>query len=306
MRSTTVTSEAERPMLDALLDDPVATASAPTAATALAEPPAVLGLAAAPAFWPDGEPEDVVASSFEPDDEVSTASETDVSEATPPPVATSIVERAALTWPAPPAASASPVAPPPGSYLPPTAAPPPPPVLGTAALATAPAGPAAPARASAGPGADAAVARDTPAADPEASAARLRAAEMIGWIGIAGCALALLGFLVPWARTMIGSAGAGYLDQWGLAGPGHVLIVLGLGLILVGALLPERIPLWLRLGIPGLVVGSLLVGLVWPYVFGPLGTLPGAYLTLAGALTLIGAAVASLVVDRHAAGGSAV
>jgi hypothetical protein len=100
---------------------------------------------------------------------------------------------------------------------------------------------------------------------------------------------------------MIGSAGDGYLDQWGLAGPGHVLIVVGLGLILAGALIPNRIPAWLRLGVPGLVIGAILIGLVWPYVLGPLGALPGAFLSLAGALTLVGASIGSIVVDRHAA-----
>ena len=39
---------------------------------------------------------------------------------------------------------------------------------------------------------------------------------------------------------------------------------------------------------------------------GPLGALPGAFLSLAGAFTLVGAAIATLVVDRHAERGSGV
>jgi predicted membrane-bound spermidine synthase len=61
-----------------------------------------------------------------------------------------------------------------------------------------------------------------------------------------------------------------------------------------------RIPAWIRLGIAGLGLGALLLGLVWPYVFGPLGAQPGAFVSMAGALMLIGAGVASLVLDRHA------
>ena len=105
---------------------------------------------------------------------------------------------------------------------------------------------------------------------------------------------------------MIGSSGTGYLDQWGLAGPGHIVIVLALGAIALGAAVPNRIPASYRLGLPGLVVGAMLIGLVWPYVLGPLGALPGAFLSLAGAVTLAGAAIACLVVDRHAGRRSAV
>jgi predicted membrane-bound spermidine synthase len=76
--------------------------------------------------------------------------------------------------------------------------------------------------------------------------------------------------------------------------------------IVIGAVIPNRIPAWLRLGVPGLVVGAILIGLLWPYVIGPLGTLPGAFLSLAGALTLVGASIASIVIDRHAARGPAV
>ena len=326
MRSTWVaTTEEERPMLDALLEDePLASATAGDSPTAVAEPPLVLGLVdeADPAPDPDPEPDlpdapeaDPISmldpepeSLLEPEPEPEPLLEPE------PELAPRAVEPPAPSWPAPRSEAPSwpepppvvPLAspPPPGSYLPPTA----PPVLGTAAAATAtvPAGPAAPARAWAGPSAT-----DTPTVDPataeEARDERARVDEMIGWVAVAGCALALLGFLIPWARTMIGSGGTGYLDQWGLAGSGHVVIVLAIGAILIATVAaPDRIPARYRLGIPGLIVGAILIGLVWPYVLGPLGALPGAFLSLAGAFTLVGAAVATLVVDRHAGRGSGV
>ena len=150
MRSTSVTSEAERPMLDALLDDPLpsadatattsdaATAAAAPTATAVAEPPAVLGLAAAPAFWPDDDLEDVVRVRIRARRR-RTGARARIRGRSPSP-------RRPRSRPGrhPPTATSASVAPPPGSYLPPTAAPLPPPVLGTAALATASAGPAAP------------------------------------------------------------------------------------------------------------------------------------------------------------------
>ena len=45
-------------------------------------------------------------------------------------------------------------------------------------------------------------------------------------------------------------------------------------------ILDSRVPAWLRLGIPGLGLGALLLGLLWPYVFGPLGTQPGALVSI--------------------------
>jgi len=200
-------------------------------------------------------------------------------------------------WPASPA----PVAPPPGAYVPPAAyrdpGPRPAVMAASAPLAMAlPAGPVAPARAWA-PATAATAATDGTSAEATESAARL--AEGIGWVAIAGGVLAMLGFVVPWARTMIGSGGDSYIDNWGLAGPGHVVFGVALGVIIALTVVPNRVPAWLRLGIPGLILGSVLVGLVWPYAFGPLGPQVGTYLTLLGAVVLGAAAIACLVTDRH-------
>lgn len=212
-------------------------------------------------------------------------------------------------FPPQPSITITPPAETPGAYVPPA------PVAtatATAAAATSsgglPAGLPAPARSWAGTGsADPAVA----AADArDGAAARtgsdlsltdpVRRGEAIDWIAVAGAALGSVGFLLPWARSIIGADGVGYLDTWGLAGPGHVLVVAGMLVVLTLAVVNTRVPAWLRLGIPGLVLSALLVGLLWPYLLGPLGPLPGAYLSLVGALILGAAAGAALVTDRHA------
>lgn len=216
-------------------------------------------------------------------------------------------------FPPQPSITIAPPAETPGAYVPPAGAPAPVATAPAAAAATAsggglPAGLPAPARSWAGSG----------SADPAVAAADARAAhaprvgselsltdparrgEAIDWIAVAGAALGSVGFLLPWARSIIGADGVGYLDTWGLAGPGHVLIVLGILAVLALAVAEARVPAWLRLGIPGLVLSALLVGLLWPYLLGPLGPLPGAYLSLVGALILGAAAVAALVTDRHA------
>jgi len=189
-----------------------------------------------------------------------------------------------------------------------------------------PAGAAAPARAwgrpepvgSAVAGAGA-MSPTEPAADqPQASSGsndastdlrRAKADEFVGWVAIAGSALALVGFLLPWSSSVIGATGVGYLDRWGFAGPGHLLIAVGLAAILVAAVLRERVPLWLGVGIPGLALGSLLIGLVWPYVLGPLGAELGVATVLLGSVLLAIAGISAVVVDRmirHAGDGPVV
>jgi hypothetical protein len=124
--------------------------------------------------------------------------------------------------------------------------------------------------------------------------------EFTGWLAVAGAALASVGFLLPWSNSIIGASGVGYFDRWGLAGPGHVVIVLGLLATLVLALVRLPVPVAIRVGIPALVLGAMLVGLVWPYAFGPLGAQPGVYAILVGAVLLLVAGVTGIVAGRHA------
>src|SRR5688572_481239 len=177
----------------------------------------------------------------------------------------------------------------PGAYVPPI-------------LAAEPAGPPAPARAWAGhPPADAAASEAT---SQSSWAAELldaaRVTEFVGWLAVAGSAMAAVGFLLPWGVSVIGASGIGYFDRWGLAGPYHPLVLLSLLAVLGLSLVPNRIPLWLRVGVLGLGLGALLLGLTWPYLIGLTGTGPGAMVVAVGALILGTAGVVALATDRHA------
>jgi hypothetical protein len=194
----------------------------------------------------------------------------------------------------PPLAEPAPAPPvdPPGAYVPP---------LPVSAM---PAGPPAPARAWAGyvePLAEA-----TASTGPNATGARDRAidpsriAEFVGSVSIAGAALAAVGFLLPWASVMIGATGSQYFDRWGLAGPGHLVVVIGILALLALSIVRNPIPIWIRTGIGGLAVGSLLLGLTWPYLLGPLDAAPGVLIDAIGAIALIGSGILALVTDRHA------
>lgn len=213
---------------------------------------------------------------------------------------------AAATWAVAghaPATTAAPPAPTwpstaPGAYVPP------PPFLV--------AGPAAPARAWGGhqdaqagrPPAQDVVANASPGDRPSTDAGTdkadsVRVDEFVGWLSVAGSALAAVGFLLPWSSTVIGSTGGGYFDRWGLGTPGHVVVALGLLVVLVLALVHNPIPVWVRVGLSGLGLGSLLVGLVWPYLVGPLGSGPGVLIVVGGALLLGVAGVVAIATDRH-------
>jgi hypothetical protein len=191
------------------------------------------------------------------------------------------------------AAAPAPHAPPgpPGAYVPPLPA------------ATIPAGPPAPARAWAGypsgtdPDASAASGASI-AKDPAMDASRL--AEFVGSVSVAGAALAAVGFLLPWASVMIGSSGTGYFDRWGLAGPAHLVVVVGILALLALSIVRNPVPSWIRTGIGGLGLGALLLGLTWPYLLGPLDAAPGVLIDAIGAIALIGSAILAIVTDRHA------
>jgi hypothetical protein len=183
----------------------------------------------------------------------------------------------------------------PGAYVPPMPA-------------AAPAAAVLPARAWVGHAAiaDAPAVPDQPVADPAPASVdlgaerRARFAEFVGWLSVAGAAFAAVGFLLPWGMVMIGASGVGYFDRWGMAGPGHLLIVLGVLATLVLAFVRNPVPVWIRTGVVGLGLGSLLFGLVWPYLVGPLGSGPGVLIVAVGAAALAVSGVLALIADRHA------
>lgn len=117
---------------------------------------------------------------------------------------------------------------------------------------------------------------------------------------VLGAGVAALGFVLPWADIVIGSGSiGGYLEQWGLAGPGHALIlalVVGLAIL---AIVAEHLPRWVRLGLPSIAVACLLSGLVWPYLVGPFDASIGVYVVAVGALVMIAGGLLDRVATRH-------
>ena len=122
-----------------------------------------------------------------------------------------------------------------------------------------------------------------------------RLTEFIGWLAVAGSALAAVGFLLPWAMSVIGATGIDYLDRWGLAGPFHPSSWLGVLAVLGAALVPNRVPLWVRVGLPGLGLGALLLGLVWPYLLVPARHGSRRVVVALGAVILLAAGIVALV-----------
>jgi len=125
-------------------------------------------------------------------------------------------------------------------------------------------------------------------------------AELPGRTIALGAAIAALGFLLPWAEFVIGSESVGgFLDQWGLAAPGHALLLLAL--IVVGALpvLRERTEVKVGTSTAAIILGALLVGVAFPYLMGPFREAIGVYVTLAGALILIAGGLLARAAPRH-------
>ena len=116
-----------------------------------------------------------------------------------------------------------------------------------------------------------------------------------------GAGISAIGFLLPWADVVLGSSGMGsFVDRWGLAGPGHVVVFAALlGLAAVAAF-SHRLPRPVRPGLPAVGLGFLLVGLAWPYLFGPFGATVGVYVITTGGLLLVLAGTLELVLRRHA------
>ncbi len=154
------------------------------------------------------------------------------------------------------------------------------------------------------------------ATDPKADAAdsnpwRIQLGDGAGPLGLPidvatrvvllGAGISLLGFLLPWADIVIGSGAMdGYVAQWGLAGPGHPLILLLVAVLFGSTLVVERLPRWVRLGLPSIGLACLLIGLAWPYLAGPFDASIGVYVVAIGAVVMIAGGLLDRIASRHA------
>jgi len=140
---------------------------------------------------------------------------------------------------------------------------------------------------------------------------RLRLGEDAGPLGLPtdlptrvvmlGAGLALLGFLMPWADIVIGSGVMdGYVARWGLAGPGHPIVLILVAGLFGLALIADRLARWARLGLPSVGLAGLLIGLAWPYLAGPFDASVGVYVVAVGAIVMIAGGLLDRIGSRHA------
>jgi len=190
-------------------------------------------------------------------------------------------ETTAPSWPPPgdrgPLAAPEPRTPA-GAYLPPSA------VLPPLDL-PAPAGAALPTTPEPGLTLEARVSRGVAALNDALESVHLTA-DMPRRVAAAGSGLSALGLVLPWVNTLPGANPlAGYLDRWGLAGPGLWLVFVGLIVLASIAGSSGRTASW-PIGLASIATGAFLVGLVWPYVIGGFGRSIGVGVVLAGAIVL--------------------
>jgi hypothetical protein len=115
-----------------------------------------------------------------------------------------------------------------------------------------------------------------------------------------GAAIAGLGFLLPWIDALGGTEALldSYLDYWGLSGPGHWIVVAALTALVAASFATgplARLPV----GAIGIAFSGVLVGLLWPYLFGVAPKSVGIWIVLAGTLLMAAGGVVELR-RRHA------
>jgi hypothetical protein len=147
----------------------------------------------------------------------------------------------------------------------------------------------------------------TPPATPAERATATRRglavpAELAEWLSIGGSVLVVVSFVLPWATDgVIGSRGRGYTSEWGLANPGHLVLIAATLAILILHLVPNRVPRWVRSGVLPLLVGGVLLGLAFTYYARPFGGGTGVAVELAGAVVLVVGGLLGIGPDRHEA-----
>jgi hypothetical protein len=129
---------------------------------------------------------------------------------------------------------------------------------------------------------------------------------LAGWLVAAGSAISTVSFLLPWAERLLGAGAAtGYMSQWGLANGVNLLVFLATAVILALATVPNRVPPWIRGGVMPIVIGGLVLGLVWPYLFSGI-TRFGSMVAAVGGLLLVIGGVLTVRPARHGGGNPAV
>ena len=126
---------------------------------------------------------------------------------------------------------------------------------------------------------------------------------MADWLIIGGSVLAIVSFLLPWATDgVIGSFGTGFTADWGLANPGHLLLIaVAVGVLVLHACRQPGAG-WFRSGALPLLVGGLLAGLAFAYYARPAGGGAGVAVLLAGAVVLIVGGLLASRPQRHVSG----
>jgi hypothetical protein len=103
------------------------------------------------------------------------------------------------------------------------------------------------------------------------------------WLVAIGSAAAAGSFLLPWI-----SGTTSYLTSWGLGAPSRFPILALLVVTAILGILPNRVALWIRAGVLGLIGGSIFLGNIWPIVAGDFGDAAfGAVVGAAAAIVLI-------------------
>lgn len=121
--------------------------------------------------------------------------------------------------------------------------------------------------------------------------------ELEGWLVALGSGSAILGFFLPWHAALdVGLAG--YFGSWGLGIAANLPMFTLAIVILALAVLPNRVAVWVRTGVLGMVGGGMLFGLVWLYIGG--GTEIGAIFAAVGAILLIFGGVLAVSPGRAA------
>ena len=123
------------------------------------------------------------------------------------------------------------------------------------------------------------------------------------WLALGGSVLVIISFVLPWATDgVIGSRGTGFTADWGLANPGHLILIVATIAVLVLQVVDNPVPVWVRSAALPLIVGGILTGLAFAYYARPSGGGSGVAVLLAGALLLLVSGVLASRPQRNGAG----